>query len=515
MGPISSGQYVASDTLKAPGLRVLMIERNSALRRNVLLEAKELASLGATVDVVCWPGQEVSGKHFQKIIRVPLLPRLERAANKTRALSAWQVSLLGKLPPKPKSLLQLLLNPEAGKEMLLCANSLSRLETHAGFLGLTALTPRAGLGNWIRRLGFYSKGLMNAVAQHITGGGLGLDPWEMSVLESLKGTSYDVVHVHDLPCLPLGVALKRELGARLIYDAHEFYPHQLHFSERARAKFDRMERTLLRHCDAIVVVNEKQLEFMRMEGVSAEIIVLPNALESSSDRPTSANADLKALLKLPAETPLLVFQGVLTRNRNVHELVEGLRHAKTPAHVVFLTWPSEIPGMQAFADSHGVGDRVHFAGPFAWDRVVELVASADGGVIPYQPVDPNAKYSLPNKLYEFIEAEVPILANSDLHFVGKIVESEGFGIAHSLRSANDYGAAIDRFFESPESLLGFRRNMREKKKLYSWEASVAQFRTYYEGLIEDRATRANGLVGSDDVLSGSVETKNGNDTLHT
>ena len=57
------------------------------------------------------------------------------------------------------------------------------------------------------------------------------------------------------------------------------------------------------------------------------------------------------------------------------------------------------------------GSRIHFLDPVSQDELLSWTAGADIGIVPYPPIDLNSRLCTPNKLFEFIVAEVPILAN--------------------------------------------------------------------------------------------------------
>jgi len=54
--------------------------------------------------------------------------------------------------------------------------------------------------------------------------------WNKGYKESLKlyeKYPFDVVHCHDFSSLPIGVKLKKKLGIKLVYDAHEIWGYMV------------------------------------------------------------------------------------------------------------------------------------------------------------------------------------------------------------------------------------------------------------------------------------------------
>src|SRR5205085_12556213 len=86
--------------------------------------------------------------------------------------------------------------------------------------------------------------------------------------------------------------------------------------------------------------------------------------------------------------------------------------------------------------------RVHVIPAVPQRDLLAYCASADVGVIPYQAVDLNNYYTSPNKLFDFIQAGLPIVA-SDLPYLHKVIVSDGLGVVAKLDSPLAYADAIN------------------------------------------------------------------------
>ena len=82
--------------------------------------------------------------------------------------------------------------------------------------------------------------------------------------------------------------------------------------------------------------------------------------------------------------------------------------------------------IRAQARDQGLAERVHFLGPVAADEVVAYSASADVGVSPLLASAPSYALSLPNKLFQYMAAGLPVVA-SDFPHVREVVEGSDAG----------------------------------------------------------------------------------------
>ena len=108
---------------------------------------------------------------------------------------------------------------------------------------------------------------------------------------------------------------------------------------------------------------------------------------------------------------------------------------------------------------------------------------ADLGIIPYQdqPGLLNTTYCTPNKLFEFIEAQLPICA-SDLPELKNIVAAHGIGDAYDLSAAEQIADAI-RDCRNRIAAGEFPLASREvARREFSWKAQACKLLEIYERL---------------------------------
>ena len=120
--------------------------------------------------------------------------------------------------------------------------------------------------------------------------------------------------------------------------------------------------------------------------------------------------------------------------------------------------------------------------------LVRMANHYDIGLFLLPPVNFNWRFTLPNKLFEFIQACVPIIAN-DLPFLHQIVGDEGFGVVAKLVTVEDYAAAIQQMFD-PQ--LGgparFQARLQAGARTYAWDVEAKKLLAIY-GAYTPQASR--------------------------
>src|SRR5437660_1622702 len=127
--------------------------------------------------------------------------------------------------------------------------------------------------------------------------------------------------------------------------------------------------------------------------------------------------------------------------------------------------------LEGIAAKHDLGDVVRFHEPVPQGELLAYCASASAGIIPYRPVDLNHYYSSPNKLFDFIQAQLPILAN-DLPFLRKVIVGHDIGMVAPMTTPDSVGRAmldILKGLGDVDTASRWRRNLKDAAGVYNWE----------------------------------------------
>ncbi|HKZ96468.1 MAG TPA: glycosyltransferase family 4 protein [Hyphomicrobiaceae bacterium] len=221
----------------------------------------------------------------------------------------------------------------------------------------------------------------------------------------------DVIHSHDLDCLPAAVTLARAAHCPFIYDVHEVETHRPDRASRVQRLIHAYyERTGIRWAAGVVTVSGSLADWLRDRYRIARPTVVENAPRVSFGAPCSRS--LREDIGLDRDTPLCIYVGNLALGRGLEHAVPAL--ACVPGlHFALIGPPSSpraIDELRKLAASVGALDRVHIVAPVSFDEVVPYIAQADFGIIPADAWTLNQKFGLPNKLCEMTLAGLPVIA---------------------------------------------------------------------------------------------------------
>jgi glycosyltransferase involved in cell wall biosynthesis len=233
-----------------------------------------------------------------------------------------------------------------------------------------------------------------------------------------------VVHAHDAAMLLPGLFGARLVRARLIYDSHELAT-AVPYRDLAWAWFvGAIERVAVRRSAAVITVSEGIATCLQN---LYRLPVAPTVLRNVSALELDGAGGLRHALGLAPDTPLVLHQGAPAPARGCEVLVESVA-ALDDVHLVFLGDPEPGYGdrLRATIDKCGVADRVSLLPSVPLDALLAYTSEADVGVTLLQDTCENHRLALPNKLFEYIAAGVPVVASA-LPETQRLVQSYDVG----------------------------------------------------------------------------------------
>jgi glycosyltransferase involved in cell wall biosynthesis len=302
----------------------------------------------------------------------------------------------------------------------------------------------------------------------------------------------DILHAHDSNALvPVALAARR-LGVPYVYDAHELW---LHRPRRGRSRlyeglfgawYRLVQRITVPASAAQITVSAPIAAHLARQYGLKDVRLVPNYPEPApAVRPLPIHALADG--RLPPDAPIVLHLGGVMEARGIDELVEAVATCE-PAHLVLL---GSGPHWSAVADRAGrlgVADRVHLLGPVPSDDVVAYAASATIGVQATVPIGLNNRYSLPNKLFQYMAAGIPVVA-SDFPQIREVVESAGCGLLVDTTRPEEIAAAIRRMLADPREAreMGARGRAAVAER-FNWSSAAATLIGVYRGLVDHPPT---------------------------
>ena len=296
---------------------------------------------------------------------------------------------------------------------------------------------------------------------------------------AIAAAAPQLIHAHDLICLPAACVAAAACGASVLYDAHELEADRFPAPPLPlRWHLARLERRWARRADGVVTVGPSIARLLSQRLDRDDVDVVYNSPETAP-----CDDSLRRQLGLAPDRRLLLYVGKLTVGRGLFDVLPAL--VRLPELEFALLGPADPRVREAFlarARALGVDARCHVCKPVAPEHVTAFVRDADLGVIGVEPATLSYRYCMPNKLFELAFAGVPIVA-SRLDDVGAFIGEFDIGELVDFKDTDALAATISRMLAGLDRYRPAASARLRMEAEYGWSAQADRLARRYDALL--------------------------------
>jgi len=300
--------------------------------------------------------------------------------------------------------------------------------------------------------------------------------------------NYDFIWVNDYPLLSTGVFLKAKTGGRLIYDSHEIYIETINqfFPQKGwkalygkplisfnRCFHSRMEKKHLKYVDQMITVCDSlKIHFESIYPIN-NVMVIKNCPKNVK---TFENKNLiRQFLKIDSRHKILLYQGDVNLSRGINKIAEAMKYVDENIHFVIIGDGTKLIEYKNKYQSANI----HFMGKVDFNELYSYTASANVGISIIEPYNLSKKYSLPNKVFEYMSAGIPIITNN-LPEASKIIKEANCGFVIDDSTSKSIAKAINEIFLKEDLAKFGQRGFNAVVNKYNWETETKKMLEYIE-----------------------------------
>ena len=272
------------------------------------------------------------------------------------------------------------------------------------------------------------------------------------LVEKFRGQHFDLIVANDIDTLPLGFNLKEK--AKIIFDAHEYAPR--HF-ENSRIWLIFFQPFYLHLCKKFIPKVDGMLTVGRGLATAYE--------ENFGVKPTIiTNATRYNEIKssAPDENKIrLVHHGIANPSRRIELMIEMMDYLDERFTLDMILMTSDYASHQtktyikSLKENAARNPRIKILPAVKSDEVVQTINRYDMGVFLIPPVNFNYANTLPNKLFDFIQARLGI-AIGPTPEMASIVDHHDLGVVSDDFEAKSLAVKLNNI--THQQLLKFKEN---------------------------------------------------------
>jgi glycosyltransferase involved in cell wall biosynthesis len=291
-----------------------------------------------------------------------------------------------------------------------------------------------------------------------------------------------VIHAHDLGPLFSALAISEYWGGRpkVIYDSHELFTEQQpNWKWIEKKLWKAHERSVIGCADAVVTVSDGiARELKRRYRLSRTPRVVYNSPEV---RPIRKGApDVRSAAGIGMSQPLVVYVGHVKEGRGVPTLIAAAEMIPE-LHIAFVgTEPSlYLQALLPSGPENSMLSRIHMISSVPSETLPEFLRTADLGVHPMERTNMNHELAMPNKLFDYVFAGLPVVA-SDLQEMGTFVKTWNLGSVFEPGDADGLREAIETVLAWPNPAS--KETISEISNRFGWKTQAGHLRRLYDEL---------------------------------
>jgi glycosyltransferase involved in cell wall biosynthesis len=199
----------------------------------------------------------------------------------------------------------------------------------------------------------------------------------------------------------------------------------------------KLENFLIRRVDLLITVGEKLRQFFVQRGARHSVVVGNWKRVEEFSRTEQENLATRSRLGIPPEALVVVCITQLLKDRKIKELFDAVEEC--PNVYVIVAGAGVLEGM--VREAARTNPRILFAGFVSGKQIADYTCAGDVVYYGFDPENPNARFSAPNKLYEALAAGRPLITG-DFGEIAGVVRTSGCGIVLPRYDAVEIRAAL-------------------------------------------------------------------------
>jgi glycosyltransferase involved in cell wall biosynthesis len=291
----------------------------------------------------------------------------------------------------------------------------------------------------------------------------------------------DILVSNDLDTLPAVYLASGIKNSVLVYDSHEYYTEVPELKNRrlVRRIWERLESRMLPHIQFSCTVSPSIADaYLKKYNIHMKVI---------RNLPFRKQAAAAPAFHLQKQTErIIIYQGALNMGRGLEMAIEAMKYTENMQLVIIGKGDVETR-LKELTRSLGLTERVTFTGRISPEKLFDYTVQADLGISLEEDMGLNYRFALPNKVFDYIQAGVPVLV-SDLPEVKSLVLQYDVGTINHAKTPAELGALFNQILDDEAKIEAWKLNLKKAAAELCWENEEQKLVKLYQEAISGRVS---------------------------
>jgi len=288
----------------------------------------------------------------------------------------------------------------------------------------------------------------------------------------LLRNKFNILVANDLDTLLANYLISKLKKSILIYDSHELFTEVPELTNRKLVKFIWLliEKSILPKIKYAYTVSSAIAKYYNFK-YGIKMLVIRNI-------PPSNNKRIEKVLK----KNIILYQGSINKGRGLEYMIEAMQYIENfELHII--GDGDIIDNLKKLTIDKNLNNRVIFIDRMPFDKLINYTQQAWLGISVEEKIGYNYYFALPNKLFNYIQARVPIMV-SDFPEMSKIVKKYNIGITINSHEPQKIAETIKYIYENKDLYNTWMKNLDAAAHELCWENEEKILLTFFSLIIE-------------------------------
>lgn len=288
----------------------------------------------------------------------------------------------------------------------------------------------------------------------------------------------DVLLANDLDTLLPNYLISKIFSKKLVYDSHELFTEvpELISHPNIRNFWLNIEKYIFPNLKNVYTVNKKIAEiYSEKYNVSVKII------RNIAPKLQNPNIDADFSKKIKGNKKMLILQGSgINIDRGAEETVAMMQYVDNV--VLYIIGNGDVfDKLKTLRVNYNIENKVFITNKLPYSKLLEYTKIADLGLSLDKATNLNYEYSLPNKVFDYIQCQVPILT-SNREVIANLVRKNNIGFVTDTHNPKKLAKIVNVIFSNQNQYDLYKENLKIASKKYTWENEEKKLKEIYSNL---------------------------------
>jgi len=290
------------------------------------------------------------------------------------------------------------------------------------------------------------------------------------LISELMKSPAEIFFAEDIYTLPFVVITAKLKKAKVYYNSRELYAFLAGLRNRPWLQYviKTIEKYFIKKVDLVLTTGEMDSEFLEKFYNITNTLVIRNI--PLFQKPQN-KINYREKYGISADKIILLYQGVLLEGRGISVVMQLMVNCRNTV-LIILGDGEQKKNFQALSEKLQIADRIFFVGTINQKELINYTAGADVGLALIENISISYYHALPNKLFEYIMAEVPVFA-SNLPQMKAIVDAYQVGVSVDLENKSELETQLNNLLDDEQRRIKYKANCKTAAMELNWEKEIS------------------------------------------